>query len=125
MKREISIAVRSKRVPSRIETMNVNTIHPTFGTISVRGTRSAVLYDYVLDASQTRALGEAKELAAITGACLKIRDLARERGLRGTFRRIFRRGETTPLLKLAGVELGPLLETDSRPVVPSTPIIRS
>ncbi len=87
MKRNsIQLVVRSQKVPVRIENLIVpmpNAMYPT-----IKGTKSVVIYDYVLDRGQRHVLEETRELAQRYGVLLDVIDLAREALAKRILRRI-------------------------------------
>jgi hypothetical protein len=112
VKNEITVMVESKKVPSRIVQFKFGPPFPG-QLLSMGGiTKSALIYDYELDAGQIRVLNEARRLARASGACLRIVDLARESGIRRAIRRIIRGGSGVPLLTIAGPYAGQLLSTN-------------
>lgn len=113
MKNEIRVVVESRKVPSRIVQFKFSP--PFSGQLLSAGglAKSALIYDYELDAGQSRVLDEARRLARASGACLRILDLTRESGIRRAIRRIIGGGSGTPLLIMAGPHSGQLESTHS------------
>ncbi len=105
MNKEIRIVVESRKVPSRVVQFATSPPYPGRPFFEARVTKFAVMYDYLLDAGQSKALDHARELAAASGACLQIVDLARESAVRRVIRRITRSGSDVPLVTFAGPEL--------------------
>jgi hypothetical protein len=94
-KGKLRLVIRSKKT-ARIIEFEVP-LMTWYGKVGV-SRRRAIIYDYVLDQRQARAVKEARELAERTGFALEVTDLSRQ-GLLG---RILRRdwsdtegGETT------------------------------
>ena len=83
---KLELVVRSRKVLSRVDSYDV----------SVRGLdglqhvsrRSLNVFDYVLDEQQSRALEEARDLAARSGLTLEVVDLTRQ----GAFLRLMNLG---------------------------------
>ncbi len=105
MNKEIRIVVESRKVPSRIVQFRFSPPNPSQPFSAAGVTKSAVMYDYVLDAGQSHALDHARELAAASGACLQIVDLARESAVRRVIRKIIGNGSNVPLVTFAGPDL--------------------
>ena len=79
-KSKLKLIVSSRKVLVRIEGFDV---HVDDGRgYSYRGLKRALVYDYVLDDEQTRAMKEAKELARRTGMRLEVTDLTRSNFLK-------------------------------------------
>ncbi len=105
MNQVIRIVVESRKVPSRIVQFKFSPPNPSQPLFAAGVTKFAVMYNYALDAGQSKALDHARELAAASGACLQIVDLARESAVRRVIRRIIRRSSDVPLVTFAGPEL--------------------
>ncbi len=105
MNKEIRIVVESRKIPSRIVQFKFSPPNPSQPFFAAGVTKFAVMYDYVLDAGQSEALDHARELAAASGACFQIVDLARESAIRRVIRRIIRRSSDVPLVTFAGPDL--------------------
>ncbi len=82
---KLEVVVRSKKTLSRVDSYEVSTM----GVDGLRrvSRRSVNVFDYVLDEQQSRALEEARDLAARSGFALEVVDLTRR----------------SPLLRLVGL----------------------
>lgn len=87
MKRNsIQLVVRSQKTPVRVEKLTIPM--PNGVDATMKGTKSVVIYDYVLDRGQRRVLEETRELARRHGLRLDVIDLARETLARRILRRM-------------------------------------
>lgn len=119
MKRNsIQLVVRSQKIPVRIENLVVpmpNGVDPT-----IKGTKSVVIYDYVLDRGQRHVVEETRELAQRHGLQLDVIDLALETLTTRILRRIstvIHRATPTWQLGLSGMSEYSLGQHDGPPAV--------
>jgi len=93
---KIRLVLRSRRV-ARIAEFSIgggssNSLMSWYGPLFPSQQRKVMVYDYVFDEKQTKALGEARDLAKRTGLALEVTDLSRqnalERALRSSLGRV-------------------------------------
>ncbi len=80
---KVRVVVQSRRVPTRIIDLSVPEFAPS-GVLMGSRTNRVVLYDYVLDGEQTRAIEEGRRLSCNLGLELEVVD----RSQMGLFRRV-------------------------------------
>ena len=93
---KIRLVLRSKRVARVTEFsgggVSPNSLMAWYGPVVPSQKSRTVVYDYVFDDKQTKALDEARDLAKRTGLVLEVRDLSRqnaaERALRSSLSKV-------------------------------------
>jgi len=82
---KLRLVLRSKRVVRVAEFSGVggspNSLMAWYGPLSPSQKSRTVVYDYVFDDKQTKALDEARDLAKRTGLVLEVSDLSRQNAL--------------------------------------------
>ena len=93
---QLRLVLRSKRVARIAEFSSVaaspDSLMSWYGPLFPSQRSRAVVYDYVFDDKQTKALDEARDLAKRTGLVLEVTDLSRqnalERALKSSFSKV-------------------------------------
>ena len=82
---KIRLVLRSRRVARIAEFSSgggsSNSLMAWYGPLTPSQKSRTVVYDYVFDDKQTKALGEARDLAKRTGLVLEVTDLSRQNAL--------------------------------------------
>jgi len=82
---KLLLVLRSKRVARVAEFSSVggspNSLMAWYGLLTPSQKSRTVVYDYVFDEKQTKALDEARDLAKRTGLVLEVSDLSRQNAL--------------------------------------------
>ncbi len=90
---KIRLVLRSKRVARVAEfgggAVSPNSLMSWYGPLFPSQKSRVVIYDYVFDDKQARALDEAKDLAKRTGLVLEVTDLSRQNALNRALRSSF------------------------------------
>ena len=87
---KLRLVLRSKRVARVAEFRSggtsPNSLMSWYGPLLPSQKSRTVVYDYVFDEKQTKALGEARELAKRAGLVLEVTDLSRQNALERALR---------------------------------------
>ena len=100
---KLQLVVRSKKVLARTERFDVPVMMQD-GRVSFINRGTLKVYDYLFDATQEKALREARDLACRSGMTLEVTDLTRQ----SPFRRIARLllGRNSPLWSAPNLIVG-------------------